>query len=822
METTVLVRSPNIPSSPAGGGRCKRIKTGRHGVASNNETSAAHPRPDGVNATIHGAQPQPSIHLWVQGPTDAAYMFSSPTSSAGVTETSRVPVADLSAPASGQLSLNGLPPAYQPQQPFVGNTSGGPGPAYSLRSDNRFQNDQSVMPIQNRTSAEVLNAYHSQQFQDPGQPNNFGHPQPHPQQVYVFHGLSASDTTTTNTGGYQQYQHSPAYTALQESDPLDQQFPNTNLPYPAPFNHQQNTMGGGQYDPRISRQTGINEDGSQAPRAGSPTLTGYGGMLHGATQAQNWVPEIISYGEPRQHSRAEPSYHFMSDNLEELDNADIDVDASGSSPEAIVEPLPSLKRSSSQLASGPLPRRPYRTVCKKNEFRKVKACVRCRMQKIKCVPDSTDVSGDCLGCRTYSKTSKKTIHRMPCYRGKITDAVLFRSGGLQLTNRWRGTDMKDVGDRVDPTCIRTIYFTLGISTHPIIVDVTEFRPREGDVVARFWTVPGGEHGVRLRKDLSPFCLADIHKTAAYYQKYIEDHALEVFKRERTGGQWGPRDPMERTYRAAMNYYQDLASKPYVTQTQEKERDFLKVLFHFWFALRHSTGSSWICGDDCLEMKPETRDESYPLFGRVSVPRMILAQFDSINTHLLHKYGKKVLSELEGFMSRGSTTMWYTVYLCLYILLREASWLSEDRYRHARSNYGPSVRYSVPVFVEQLQDGCNNLLQHWHYYNPDGWPGHLISPERYKSGLAHLSSQRHGLVLDSYNDLQVQKQLAVWEMYKEKNGQVEDPAPKVLDGRSYQGHQCHYDWDHPYYWVAQLFEEKWEPHPTYVEEPLSQY
>lgn len=146
---------------------------------------------------------------------------------------------------------------------------------------------------------------------------------------------------------------------------------------------------------------------------------------------------------------------------------------------------------------------------------------------------------------------------MPCYRGKITDAVLFRSGGLQLTTRWRGTEMKDVGDRVHPRKIRTISFTLGISKHPIIVNVTEFRPRDGDVLARFWTVPGGEHGVRKRKDLTPFCLADIHKTFAYYKEYIENHAVEVLKRERAGGEMAPRTILETTYKAAIDYYEDL-------------------------------------------------------------------------------------------------------------------------------------------------------------------------------------------------------------------------------------------------------------------------
>jgi hypothetical protein len=128
-------------------------------------------------------------------------------------------------------------------------------------------------------------------------------------------------------------------------------------------------------------------------------------------------------------------------------------------------------------------------------------------------------------------------------------------------------------------------------------------------------------------------------------------------------------------------------------------------------LGHTTGSSWLCGKELLGMKPETRDETYPLFGRVSVPRMILAQFDSINAHLLHKYGKRVLSELENFMSRGqASSMWYTVYLCMFILLREASWMSEDRYRHARNNFGSGVSefynaYAAPSLHPSLLFIC---------------------------------------------------------------------------------------------------------------------
>lgn len=106
---------------------------------------------------------------------------------------------------------------------------------------------------------------------------------------------------------------------------------------------------------------------------------------------------------------------------------------------------------------------------------------------------------------------------------------------------------------------------------------------------------------------------------------------------------------------------------------------------------HSTGSSWIQGKELLGMKPEIRDETYPLFKRVSVPRMILAQFDSINyTRILTKYGKFVLTELESLMSRNQPEYFFLVYVCLFVLLREASSTSADRYRHARNNHGQSV------------------------------------------------------------------------------------------------------------------------------------
>lgn len=90
------------------------------------------------------------------------------------------------------------------------------------------------------------------------------------------------------------------------------------------------------------------------------------------------------------------------------------------------------------------------------------------------------------------------------------------------------------------------------------------------------------------------------------------------------------------------------------------------------------------------------DPSYPLHGRVSLPRMILAQFDSITyTRVLAIHGKKVLRELEALITQNQRRLWFTIYVTLFILLSEASWISKDRYRHARELYGPSVR-TIPI------------------------------------------------------------------------------------------------------------------------------
>lgn len=118
-------------------------------------------------------------------------------------------------------------------------------------------------------------------------------------------------------------------------------------------------------------------------------------------------------------------------------------------------------------------------------------------------------------------TNKKTIHRIPCFRFKITAMVLHRAGGLNYTKRFTHAQVVDTGDYADST-ILVVEMTQGLCRMPVNLRVRRFHPRKGDVINRRYI----ENGVSKEQELQPYCLADVEKTAKEFAKYIDDNALD--------------------------------------------------------------------------------------------------------------------------------------------------------------------------------------------------------------------------------------------------------------------------------------------------------
>lgn len=100
---------------------------------------------------------------------------------------------------------------------------------------------------------------------------------------------------------------------------------------------------------------------------------------------------------------------------------------------------------------------------------------------------------------------------------------------------------------------------------------------------------------------------------------------------------------------------------------------------------YTVGSSYISSKDKLDMEPKLDDRSYPLWGRVSTPRMIVAQIDSINAEIVAPLRRKVLKTLEGIIKANKTQHWFTIYIAVFLLLHNVSIISADRRRHGKAN-----------------------------------------------------------------------------------------------------------------------------------------
>lgn len=97
------------------------------------------------------------------------------------------------------------------------------------------------------------------------------------------------------------------------------------------------------------------------------------------------------------------------------------------------------------------------------------------------------------------------------------------------------------------------------------------------------------------------------------------------------------------------------------------------------------------------MRPETEDKSYPLYGKISAPRMIVAQFDNLVFNaVLEIYKERLLRDIDWLFSQDKNRWWFTIYNIIFILLREVSRMTADRYRHARDNFGPKVSDQISL------------------------------------------------------------------------------------------------------------------------------
>ncbi|KAK1832991.1 hypothetical protein QBC39DRAFT_403358 [Podospora conica] len=395
--------------------------------------------------------------------------------------------------------------------------------------------------------------------------------------------------------------------------------------------------------------------------------------------------------------------------------------------------------------------------------RRLVACLRCRMHKTRCLPDLANPHGCCMTCKNAFGSA---ILRPICVRKKVTEAKLFVKGThpqFIWSRRWNSMKIVNITRWANPE-VKTIYVTQDVAGLSYSLRVRQFILEPGDSDRRTWKTRGREMFYKCNN----YAIEDMEQTGRDVVQFA-DNSIKGF----IDHYIDKSDPLlHQTYLMALRY-------------TDTDANLVRTTLRLWVAIRMESKSERICGHECLGQPPQNYDPECHNYGQVLVPPVMSAQIELIATATLLNPSKEfVLRSLRKLIEANKTRAWFTIYLCLFILLHSCALLTEFENRQARK-YGKSTRYVYENFVKELHHGSTILLSYFHYCNKGSHPLLMdweSSPDVHLAGLNE--EQREFLKQSS----ELVKDKAHHFTHIRRNGKFEDP----------------------YFFLAQLYDSHWEP------------
>lgn len=287
-------------------------------------------------------------------------------------------------------------------------------------------------------------------------------------------------------------------------------------------------------------------------------------------------------------------------------------------------------------------------------------------KKKQCVTLSNDAAEWCSPCMgVRPRLNKKIVHKIPCIRAKCTDVVLFRPGILgnilELGKKW-----EKLTTNKDDT--KAIKMRFEFCEDPVVLDVCLLQPPEG-------------HIPTVSTEMPRYSVTDIPKTANWFKRHVEEHALQEKTLELTLR--GTHPLVLETYKRALAHSRPYPSDLTMSTSESPHQKCLSDLLKLWFASRYLTESSRLCEPDAgtlgtLGLELESAD------GKVASPELIAAQIEYIVLGFLVPLRATILSLLEDMVAYNKPRDWYTIYLAVFIILHIVAVESKERFDDAIS------------------------------------------------------------------------------------------------------------------------------------------
>ncbi|KAI0890616.1 uncharacterized protein GGS22DRAFT_15894 [Annulohypoxylon maeteangense] len=408
------------------------------------------------------------------------------------------------------------------------------------------------------------------------------------------------------------------------------------------------------------------------------------------------------------------------------------------------------------------------------ETRRIGSCIRCRMQRIRCEINPDDKLGT---CKTCLKVANMKVWRMPCLRYKITDVKLFKPGnvkGYEWTRRWIEGIPDDIS-QWESMDIKRVKVTEGYTNQPIELRVRRFIPQEGDKLERSWVHDGNRKNVNI----PPYAIVNLEEAKSIYIEYIRQGLPECCKKVLLG-----KDRLLiATYGAAIKASRDQAIDP-------KESALLKKALQLWMAIRLTTKSTIIVGDETLGMPLDIMDDTSPLRGCIPLPPVMGAQIELVLIHQIQSsLRREMLENLQTMTQANKHQTWFTTYLITFILLHNVALLCQHDAGYARK-HGIKLqsRFAREEMVREYQMGANILLAYFHYCNKNIYPFSTKCKEQDLSTIAELDETQIKLIQFTRSNI---------EKYKRHWAKIRQTE----------------DYENDFYYISQMYEENWTPQST---------
>lgn len=230
--------------------------------------------------------------------------------------------------------------------------------------------------------------------------------------------------------------------------------------------------------------------------------------------------------------------------------------------------------------------------------------------------------------------------------------------------------------------IKIIHVSEGYTRTPVELRVRQFCPQEGDKLTRSWVSNGSKKSV----DIPPYAIVDLEAARKAYSEHIDHGIVDSFSavvKSRNDLIW-------KTYDMAFKMARD-------TSVSRDERDLLSLALRLWTAVRLTTKSTVIVGNETLGMPPDIMDESSPIQGCIPLPPVMGAQLDLILIHQIQSaLRREMLDKLQKMIQTNKQKTWLTTYLIMFILLHNVALITNHDAGYARK-HGMNVS-SLPALL----------------------------------------------------------------------------------------------------------------------------